>query len=142
MHPRSHHLVALGNIASKQTKGTYATNQAIPQLLNYASAHPDTTVHYHTSAMCLHIHSDASYLSEGNARSRTDGTLFLSAKPADPSLLMPTPPPPAYNGIIHTIIAIMANIMASSTEAEFGALFHKSRDAVPLHTSIIEMGHP
>jgi hypothetical protein len=33
-------LVALGRIASNQSKGTHATAQALTQLLNYASAHP------------------------------------------------------------------------------------------------------
>jgi hypothetical protein len=37
-------MVALGNIASKQTKGTQATAQSITQLLNYALAHHDATV--------------------------------------------------------------------------------------------------
>jgi hypothetical protein len=32
--------------------------------------------------------------------------------------------------------------MESATEAEFGALFHNACDAVPLHTALIEMGHP
>jgi hypothetical protein len=53
-------LVALGTIASKQLRGTHTTAQAVTQLLNYAAAHPDATVRYHASDMCLHIHSDAS----------------------------------------------------------------------------------
>jgi hypothetical protein len=148
-------LVALGKIASKQTKGTQSTTQAVTQLSNYASAHPDATIRYHASDMCLHIHSDVSYLSEVNARSRAGGTFFLSAKPTNPAkptnLAKPAnttkppsadSPPPPYNGAIHTISAIMANVMASATEAEFGALFHNARDAVPLRTPLIEMGHP
>jgi hypothetical protein len=124
-------MVALGTIVSKKSKGTRATAKAVTRLLNYAAAHPDATVRYHTSDMCLHIHSDASYLSEAHARSRAGGTFFLSNKPADPSNPTNNPPPP-YNGPIHTISAIMANVMASATEAEFGALFHNARDAVPL----------
>jgi hypothetical protein len=134
-------MVALGIIASKQSKGTHATAQAVTQLLNYTAAHPGATVHYHASDMCLHIHSDASYLSEAHARRRAGGTFFLSNKPADPSNPTNNPPPP-YNGPIHTISAIMANVMASATEAEFGALFHNARDAVPLRTTLVEMGHP
>jgi hypothetical protein len=134
-------LVALGTIASKQSKGTHATSQAVTQLLNHAAAHPDANVRFHASDMCLHIHSDASYLSEAHARSRAGGTLFLSHKPADPSNPANNPPPP-YNGPIHTISAIMANVMTSATESEFGALFHNARDAIPLRTALIEMGHP
>jgi hypothetical protein len=107
-------LVALGTIASKQSKGTYSTAQAVTQLLNYAAAHPDATVRYHASDMCLHIHSDASYLSEAHARSRAGGTFFLSHKPAAPSNPANNPPPP-YNGPIHIISAIMANVVASAT---------------------------
>jgi hypothetical protein len=60
-------LVALGTIASNQSRGTQATAQALTQLLNYAAAHPYTTVRYTASDMYLHIHSDASYLSEAKA---------------------------------------------------------------------------
>jgi hypothetical protein len=67
----------------------------------------------------------------------------LSAKSTDPTKPPSADnPPPPYNGAIHAISAIMANVMASSTEAEFGALFHNAREAVPLRTVIIEMGHP
>jgi hypothetical protein len=127
-------LVALGTISSKQSKGTHATAQAVAQLLNYAAAHPDATVRYDASGMCLHIHSDASYLSEAHARSRACGTLFLIHKPAYPFNPANNTLPP-YNGPIHTISAIMANVMASATEAELGALFHNARDAVPLRTA-------
>jgi hypothetical protein len=117
--------------------------QAITQLLNYASAHPDVTVRCHASDTCLHIHSNALYLSEDNARIHAGGNFFLSAKYASPTKLpSDNAPPPIYNHAIHTISAIMANIMASATEAEFGALFHNTRDAAPLRTNLIEMGHP
>jgi hypothetical protein len=136
-------LVALGTIASNQTKGTQATAQAVTQILNYASAHPDATVRYHASDMCLHIHSDAYYLSEANARSRSGDPFFLSANPIDPTKPPSTyNPPPPYTGAIHTVSATMANVTASGTEAKFGALFHNVGDAVPLRTALIEMGHP
>jgi hypothetical protein len=134
-------MVALGTITSKQSKGTHAIAQAITQLLNYAAAHPDANVRYHASDMCLHIHSDASYFSEAHARSRSGGKFFISHKPAAPSNPAKNPPPP-YNGPIYTISSIMANVMASATEAEFGALFHNARDAVPLRTALVEMGDP
>jgi hypothetical protein len=44
-------LVALGTIASNQSKGTQATAQALTQLLNYTAAHPDATVRYTASDM-------------------------------------------------------------------------------------------
>ena len=60
-------LVALGTLASAQAKGTEATAQAITQLLNYCATHPDAVVQYKASDMQLHVHSDASYLSESQA---------------------------------------------------------------------------
>ena len=74
-------LVALGTLASAQTKGTQATLNALTQLLDYAASHPDATIRYTRSGMVLHIHSDASYLSETEARSRAGGFFFLSETP-------------------------------------------------------------
>jgi hypothetical protein len=136
-------LVALGTIASNQSKGTCAAAQALTQLLNYAAAHPDATVRYTASDMYIHIHSDASYLSEAKARSRAGGTFFLSSKPHDPSTVpSPTATLPPYNGTIQTISSIMWNVMASATEAELGAVFQNARDCVPLRIALEEMGHP
>jgi hypothetical protein len=127
-------LFALGKIALNQAKGTYATAQALTQLLNYASTHPDATVRYTDSDMYLHIHSDASY---------AGGTFFLSSRPPDPTATpSPTATPPPYNGAIHTISSIMRNVMASATEAELGAVFQNARDCVPLRIALEEMGHP
>jgi hypothetical protein len=135
-------LVALGTIASQQSKGIQATAQALPQLLNYAATHPDATFRYHTSDMYLHVHSDASYLSEASARSCAGGIFFLSQRPANPSKPpAPTAIPPPQNGAIHIISTIMRNVMASTMEAELGALFHNARDGIPLRTTLIEMGH-
>jgi hypothetical protein len=136
-------LVALGAISSHQSKGTHARGQALTQLLNYAAAHPDATVRYTASDMYLHIHTDASYLSEAKARICAGGTFFLSSKPHDPSTApSPTATPQPYNGAIHTISSIMRNVMASATEAELGAIFQNARDCVPLYIALEEMGHP
>jgi hypothetical protein len=111
-------LVSLGTIDLNQSKGTQATAQALTQLLNYAAAHPDATVCYTASDMYLHIHSDASYLSEAKSRSRAGGTFFLSSRPPDPSATPdPNATPPPHNGAIHTISSIMRNVLASATEA-------------------------
>ena len=68
--------------------------------------------------MRLHIHSDASYLSEPKARSRVGGFFFLDGK-EDPQ----PGQPPHLNGPIHVECRIMRNIMASASEAETGGLF-------------------
>jgi hypothetical protein len=128
-------LVALGTITSQQSKDTQTTAKAPTQLLNYAAAHPDATVRYHTSDMYLRVHSDASYLSEASACSSAGGIFFVSKRPTDPSKPpAPTTTPPPQNGAIHIIRSIMRNVMASAAmEAELGALFHNARYGIPLH---------
>jgi hypothetical protein len=109
-------LVTLGTLASQQANGTQATEKSIAQLLNYAAAHLDATVRYVASDMYLHIHSDASYLSEADVRSRVGGTFFLSNRPKDASTTpSPTATPPHHNGVVHTTSIIMHNVMASAT---------------------------
>jgi hypothetical protein len=70
-------LVALGSLAVAQSKGTQATEIACTKLLNYAATHPDGSIRFHASGMILHLHSNASYLSEPKARSRVGGIFFL-----------------------------------------------------------------
>ena len=132
-------LVALGSLASQQTKGTEATAKALNKLLNYAASNPDATIRFTSSGMILHIHSDASYLSETEARSRAGGFFFLSDQynPSDK-----TAPPPKLNGAIHIVCQILSNVMASATEAEVGALFHNAQDACQLRNTLEFLGHP
>ena len=92
-------LVALGTLASEQANGTEKTKEAAIQFLNYAATHPDAKVRFHKSEMQLHIHSDASYLSEPKARSRAGGFFFLDGKD-DPR---PNSPPPPVNGPAHIL---------------------------------------
>jgi hypothetical protein len=136
-------LVALGTLASQQNNGTAATTIAITQLLNYAASHPDATLRYHASGMILHVHSDASYLSEKNARSRAGGHFFLSSPLADP-LTAPAPdsPPPPLNGAVHVHSSILVPVLSSATEAELAALFHNGKEAAMLRTILAHMGHP
>lgn len=133
-------LVALGSLAAAQTKGTQATAQACQHLLNYAATHPDAILRYTSSDMQLHIHSDASYLSESQARSRAGGYFFLSDKIHN--IASPDSPAPRVNGAIHIISSILHNVMSSATEAEVGALFHNAKDACSLRNTLTFLGHP
>ncbi len=139
-------LVALGTLASSQSQSTQATALAVTRLLNYCATHPDAVLRYSASDMHLHVHSDASYLSESKARSRAGGLFFLSTKPKTyaASLLPPTPDskPPPLNGAIHVHCSIMDTVLSSATEAETGALFYNAKDASPFRTALDEMGHP
>ena len=57
-------ITALGSIAVQQSKGTEKTYTDTLWLLNYAATHLNAKIRYTASDMILHIHSDASYLSE------------------------------------------------------------------------------
>ena len=132
--------VALGLIASTQTEPTKHTMQQIADFLNYASTHPDAKIRYRPSDMILHLHSDASYLSEKAARSRAAGIYFLGPRPLDPTL----PPTPSIvpNGTIHALSKILSNVMSSAAEAEIASTFLTARDALPLRVALDELGHP
>jgi hypothetical protein len=72
--------MSLNDSATEQTKATEKMQAATNQILDYLATHPDATIRYHASDMILHIHSDASYLSVSNARSRLSGLFFLGNK--------------------------------------------------------------
>jgi hypothetical protein len=76
-------LMPINDIATEQTKATEKTQAATNQMLHYLATHPDATIRYHAYDMVLHIHSDASYLSVSNARSRLRGLFFLGKNPPD-----------------------------------------------------------
>ena len=81
--------------------------------------------------MVLAIHSDASYLTEPNARSRAGGHFFMSNN-------APFPP---NNGAVLNIAQIIKAVMTSAAEAEMGALYINAREAIPMRTALSEMGH-
>ena len=66
-------LIALGDLASAQSTVSEDTWDAIVWILNYAATHLDANITYNASDMCLHAHSNASYLSAPKARSRAGG---------------------------------------------------------------------
>jgi hypothetical protein len=133
-------LVALGSIAADQANATERTYDAAVWLLNYADSNPDATIRYVASDMILHLHSNASYLSAPKARSRAGGHFFLSSLSTDPTL-PPTDLPP-QNGPLHTVSKILRNVMGSAAEAEIGATYVNCQEAVPIRTTLAEMGHP
>jgi hypothetical protein len=136
-------LVALGTLASAQTKGTKATKKAAAQLLDYSFTHPDAKVRYHSSGMVLSIHSDASYHSEAKARSRVAGHFILADSMQQPTLApKPADQLPPHNGAILIISSILPMVVASATEAELAALYYNAREACTVRTILTEMGHP
>jgi hypothetical protein len=122
----------LNDIATEETKVTKKTQAATNQLLDYLATHPDATIRYHASDMILHIHSDASYISVSNARSRLGGLFFLGNKPPEHDKL---------NGSILNVTSIIKNVVASAAESEVGACFHNAESGAPLRVTLTELGH-
>jgi hypothetical protein len=125
-------LMQLNDIATEQTKATEKTQAATNQMLDYLATHRDATIRYHASDMILHIHSDASYLSVSNARSRLGGLFFLGNK----SFEQETP-----NGSILNVAAVIKNVVASAAESEVAACFHNAQSGAPLRVTLTELGH-
>jgi hypothetical protein len=121
-------LMPLNDIATEQTKATEKTQAATNKLLDYLATHPDATIRYHASDTILHIHSDASYLSVSNARSRLGGLFFLGSRP----------PPEQYklNGSILNVAAVIKNVVAYAAESEAGACFQNAQSGAPLRVTL------
>jgi hypothetical protein len=110
---------------------TERTMEKCKQFLDYASTQEDAVIMYRKSNMVLAIHSDASYLSEPRARSRAGGHFFLSENDQVPR----------DNGSVHTVAKIIKAVMSSAAEAELGGLFINAKTAVPIRTTLEELGH-
>ena len=122
-------LFTLNTLASAQSKGTEETKAAMIHFLDYCATHPEATIRFHASDMILKIHSDASYLSEPEAKSRAGGYFYLGNK--DDSM--------QNNGAIHILAKIIKNVVSSVAEAEIAAIFMNAKEAVPIRQTLLEM---
>ncbi|KAL7425805.1 hypothetical protein ACHAXH_000792 [Discostella pseudostelligera] len=71
-------LATLSAISAQQSKATKNTEKAVTQLLDYVATYPNDGITYRASNMILAAHSDASYLTEPNSRSRAGAHIFLT----------------------------------------------------------------
>jgi hypothetical protein len=110
-------IMPINFLASEQSKATAVTADKVIKLLNYCNTHPETKIRYHASNMILHIHSDASYLSEKEAKSRAGGFFYMgNSINTDKKLTI---------GAILIISKVLKHVMSSAAEAEIGAVFYK-----------------
>jgi hypothetical protein len=72
-------IMPINVLASEQSKATEVTADKVIKLLNYCNTHPEMKIRYHASDIILHIHSDASYLSENEAKSRAGGFVYMGS---------------------------------------------------------------
>ena len=97
--------------------------------------HPDAKIRYRASDMILNLHSDASYLSVKNARSRAGGCYFLGSVPKEGE-------PIFLNGAILVLCQVLKLVASSAAEAELGALFLNAKEAKIIRLILEELGHP
>ena len=67
----------LSSIAGRQSKATTDLDAEVKHFLDYCHTHPNAGVRFVASDMILALHSDASYLSEPNLKSRAGRTFLL-----------------------------------------------------------------
>jgi hypothetical protein len=101
------------------------------QLLDYIATQEEAVLTYSASDMKLAVHSDASYLSEPQARSRAGGYFFLSNEATIPT----------NNGAMLNIAHIIKHVMTSATEAELATLYIMAQESVYIRIMLTEMGH-
>ena len=125
-------LVALSVLVSKQATPTQETMEKVTLFLDYGATHPDAVLTFKKNNMVLAIYSDTSYLAEPKARRQAGGHFFMSDNSSKPE----------NNGAITDIAQMMKHVVSSAADAEIGALFINTRQAIPARMVAEEPGHP
>jgi hypothetical protein len=126
-------LMPINVLASEQSNATEITADKVIKLLNYCNTNPETKIRYHASEIILYIHSDASYLSENEAKSRAGGFFYMGSKDKTDKKLT--------NGAILIISKVLKHVMSSAAEAEIGAVFINAKEGAVLRKTLEELGH-
>ena len=124
-------LCPISAIASQSANPTEDTLEQTHVLLDYLGTQEEAVLTYHRSQMVVAVHSDASYCSEPNARSRAGGHFFMSS---DNTI-------PQNNGAVLNIAHVIKHVMSSATEAELAGLYIMAREAVYIRIILEELGH-
>ena len=132
-------LVALNIISVEQANSTETTTKAFTQLLNYSVMYSEAITRYYANHMILHIHGNASFLSEPGAKSIAGGCHFLRTASVVPNKSLIKQPPP--NGPVHVKFTTIRNVLYSTMEAELGALFVNCQIGADTCMALIKMGH-
>jgi hypothetical protein len=127
-------IMPINVLASEQSKATAVTAGKVIKLLNYCNTHLETKIRYHASDMILHIHSDASYLLEKEAKSRAGGFFYMGSSTKTDKKLT--------NRAILIISKVLKHVMSSAAEAEIGAVLINAKEGAVLRTTLEELGYP
>jgi hypothetical protein len=126
-------LMALSTIAAEQMIAMERTLAKCTQMLDYLAHNATAKVRFHASYMIMNINSDASYLSESKACSRTCSHFFMGWQPANGK-------PIRINGAFHVSVNILRFVVASTAEAKVGALYHNCQTGIVFCWTIEAMG--
>ena len=128
-------LVALGTLATQQSKPTESLWDDINWFINYAASHQDAKNCFSASEMILYIASDGSYLSETKLRSRVGGIFYLISKLPKHNQAPDWNHP--FNATFHVVAKILNMITSSSMNTEVAASFYNAKEAPPLRVTLI-----
>ena len=113
-------LVSLSGITSEKSTATEKIESKGKQTIDYIATNLSEVIQFHACDMILNIHLDASYISENRPRSRVSGHYVLGSKPIKVK-------PINVNREIYVFCLILKFVVASSAEAELGALLLNSK---------------
>jgi hypothetical protein len=113
-------IIPINVLASGQSTATNVTEEKVIKLLNNCNTHPESKIRYHSSDIILHIHSDASYLSEKKQKAEL-GDNFTWKTPQNIQKNR-------INGAILIITKVLKHVMSSAAEAEIGAVLINAKN--------------
>jgi hypothetical protein len=125
-------ITPLSKIASKQSEPTTLLTPEVDRFLQYASKYPNAGQRIRASKMVLLTHSDASYHSESEARSRAGGHIYFGDHKND------TEP----NAAVCNISVIIPTVASSAVEAEYASAFIVGQAATSIMHTAMDLGYP
>ena len=117
----------LNKMSKQLAKPTQVLMQKIDHFLAYMASNPDATLVFKASDMQLCVHSDASYLSEPESRSRAGGFHWIGSD-------LP------YNGAVDILSTTIKAVVSAASEAEYGAAFLNATQALPTMRTLNFLG--
>ena len=101
----------LNSIGRKQSKATKVTKMWADWMLDYLTTHPNAKIRYWQSDMRLIIHSDASFLTELDAKGNYGGCFYLGWNQANDE-------PQKINSAVDVSASLLPLVAISVAEAE------------------------
>ena len=132
-------LPAINEIGLSQATPTQNTLLKCKQLLDYLHTHPNATIRYKASDMCLHVDTDAAYLVAPGAKSRIAGYYYLGNKYTVANNTIH--PKPTLNGPLHVECKLLQYVVSSAAEAETGGIFANCNSIIPIRNMLKVLGH-